>query len=500
MDRYEQHITTLRDTLRQQDCFASVQQLFDYDAWQALPPAGRPFRSEAAGFLAKRAAAGLLTPAVREAVEYFSGMAPQQFREVRHWGAARRLTRLYRQASRVPEALQAELTACSLNNKMIWREARKASDFDLYRPHMKKLFELKREAAQAVDPERAPFQVMVDFFDQGLLLEDVTRLFDELKAAIPAMLDRVGRRETAADSALPSFTAERGRTEPLMRALMARTGMDSAKVSFGGTLHPISYCIGPRDVRVTVNYEQDIWQLLCSFLHECGHARYQYGTDEDLAEFGLWGGIQGAMHEGIARFYENCIGRSREFIAFAYPHVVKAFPELGRCSPEAVYDTLNAVSPGAARIRADEVTYSLHPIIRFEMEKDYFEGNISIDDFREIWNEKYRAFLGVVPSSDAEGVLQDISWSSGYLGYFQSYALGNLYGAQIRAVLLREVPGVYQAVERGDFAPLNDWMQENIFRYGSLYTAPEMIRRVSGRPLGTEDFTGYLWEKYCGGR
>ena len=203
------------------------------------------------------------------------------------------------------------------------------------------------------------------------------------------------------------------------------------------------------------------------------------------------------MHEGIARFYENLIGRSREFIEFAYPHITKAFPDLAAYSPEVVYDTLNVVSPGARRIKADELTYSLHPIIRFEMEKDYFEGKISIDDFREIWNEKYRTYLGITPTSDAQGVLQDISWSSGYLGYFQSYALGNLYGAQIRSTLLKAVPDVYEEIRSGNFAPLNDWMQENIFRYGNLFNASETIERISGKPLGTDDFLAYLRDKYC---
>ncbi len=498
MSQYEKHISTVYRTLRCQDYYDSIQQLFDYDVWQGLPPAGHPFRGNTAKFLVKQAKGELLSSDVQAAVEYFHGMTQDQFQEIRHWGAARRLARLYTKASRVPDELEGELAACSLNNQIIWREARRASDFDLYRPHMKRLFELKREAAQAADPELPPFQVMVDQFDHGLLIEDVTCLFDALKQAIPHMLSRIGTCGGNSNPALLSFKADRSRVEPFMTSLMEQTGLDPVRVSFGASLHPISYCVGPRDVRVTINYDKNIWQLLCSFLHECGHARYQYGTDSELADFGLWGGIQGAMHEGIARFYENFIGRSREFIEFAYPHVVKAFPEIAGYSPEEVYNVLNAVSPNATRIRADEVTYSLHPIIRFEMEKDYFEGKISIDDFREIWNEKYRSYLGIVPVSDAEGVLQDISWSSGYLGYFQSYALGNLYAAQIRSVLLRQIPHVYQEIAGGNFAPLNSWMQEKIFRYGSLYTASEMIEQVSGKPLETGDFLGYLEEKYGG--
>lgn len=498
MHLYEKHIATLQEVLRQQDYYDSIKQLFEFDMWQTLPPEGRSFRGEVAGFLAKQSKAHLLTHEVAEAVDYFSAMSREDYKQIRHWGAARRLIRLYKRATRVPEDLEAALVTRCLENQMIWREALKASDFDMYRPYMKKLFELKREVAQAINPDLPPFQVMVDEFDEGLKIDDVTRLFDELKQVIPTMIPQAEKRKSKADSSLLSIVAERSSAECFMPDFMVKTGIDRTRCNFGGVLHPISYNIGPRDVRVTVNYEKNIWQLMCTFLHECGHARYQYGTDEDLAEFGLWGGISGAMHEGIARFYENMIGRSKEFIDFAYPYVAKAFPEVSSYSPEVVYDTLNIVSPGARRMKADELTYSLHPIIRFEMEKDYFEGKISIYDFREIWNDKYKTYLGITPASDAQGVLQDISWSSGYLGYFQSYALGNLYGAQIRSALLKDVPEAFEEIKAGNFAPLNNWMQRNIFRYGCLYNASETIERISGKPLETGDFITYLRQKYCG--
>ncbi|MEY8395389.1 hypothetical protein AALB64_11280 [Lachnospiraceae bacterium 45-P1] len=498
MRLYEKHIATLQKALRQQDYYDSMKLLFEFDMWQTLPPAGRSFRGEIAVFLTKQSKAHLLTREVAEAVDYFDTMSREDYKQIRHWGAARRLIRLYRRAALVPEKLDAALTACCLENQMIWREALKASDFNMYRPHMKKLFQLKREVAQAVNPHLSPFQVMVDEFDEGLNIDDVTQLFDVLKKAIPTMIPQAKKRESKADTSLLSMIADRTSAERFLPDFMVKTGIDRTCCNFGNVLHPISYNIGPRDVRVTVNYEKNIWQLMCTFLHECGHARYQYGTDEELADFGLWGGISGAMHEGIARFYENIIGRSKEFIDFSYPYIVKEFPEVSSYSPEVVYDTLNIVSPGVRRMSADELTYSLHPIIRYEMEKDYFEGKISIDDFREIWNGKYQSYLGITPASDAQGVLQDISWSSGYLGYFQSYTLGNLYGAQILSALLKDVPKAFEEIKVGNFAPINSWMQEHIFRYGALYNASETIERISGKPLGTEDFLIYLRQKYCG--
>ena len=245
MNLYDRHISTLRDALRWQDYYDSVKQLFEFDMWQTLPPAGRPFRGEIAGFLTKQAKAQLLSPAVADAVEYFSAMPQQEFREIRHWGAARRFIRLYRQASRVPDDLEAALVTCSLENQMIWREALKASDFDIYRPHMKRLFELKREVAQAVDPDSSPFQVMVDQFDQGLKIEDITRLFDELKWAIPTMLSLAEGRSSKADPTLLSVVAERSAAERFMADFMAGRGDERNRPHVLGGVLSFRFFIAP---------------------------------------------------------------------------------------------------------------------------------------------------------------------------------------------------------------------------------------------------------------
>lgn len=498
MNRYQHYLSVATEVLKHRSYYQSILDLFEYDMWQTLPSDGRAFRGDVAAYISEESGKLLRASAVQEAAEYFRALARSDYQTPLDFSVGRRLVRICNRAERVPAELEAEFIKCGLKNQMIWRDARAAADFDMYKPHMKRLFELKRQIAQALDPDHAPFQVMIDMFDEGLDLDLVCRLFDELKIAIPGILDRVDPQFT--QNPIPQELLQPQdplRMQRVADDIMKKTGFLSSRSNYGSVLHPICYCIGPQDVRVTINYESGIWPLLFTYLHECGHGRYNYSSAPEVVDVGMWGGIDGAMHEGVARFYENMIGKTREFIAFAYPFVTGEFPELKEFSEEEVYNAINHVQPGLKRINTDEVSYSLHPIIRFEMEKDYFEGKIKIEDFREIWNEKYHSYLGQVPQNDREGVLQDISWASGYLGYFQSYTLGNLYGAQLREKLLNDVPNVYANIVAGNFEPLESWMQDNVFRYGKTCTASEAINRITGKGLGTKEFLSYLDCKYC---
>ena len=223
---------------------------------------------------------------------------------------------------------------------------------------------------------------------------------------------------------------------------------------------------------------------------------YAYRGNPEIDAANLWGGAMGGFHEAQSRFYENIVGKSRAFWEFFYPEAQKRFTAFAGIPLDDYYRAINSVRPSLNRITADEVTYSLHPIIRFELEQDVIEGRIDFEELPRAWNDRYETYLGLRPANDAEGLLQDIHWSAGALGYFQSYTLGNIYGGQIRNALLDAVPNVYDAIAAGNFAPLNDWLTENIHQYGNCYTAPEMIRRISGGPLDAGPFIDYLYRKY----
>ena len=252
---------------------------------------------------------------------------------------------------------------------------------------------------------------------------------------------------------------------------------------------------GPRDVRLSLNDELGFFGTI-STLHECGHGMYGYSSSDSAVEWGLWGGVWGGLNEGQARFNENMIGKSRAFWQHLYPLYQQEIPELRAFSLDDFYSSLIAVSPGASRLAADELTYNLHIIIRFELERDFFAGRLGIDDFEQAWNGKYEEYLGVRPQNAREGILQDVHWASGHVGYFQSYALGDMYAAQIRAALLADIPDAFSALAQGDSSKIHNWLVQRLWQYGTAYTPGELIVKATGRPLAADCLVAYLKEKY----
>jgi len=491
-------MATAKQALNDYSYYTSVLNLFEYDGWQTLPPSGREYRGDSAAFISQQANMVLTNSRVRDAAAYFRmiGITPEAYENPIEFAVARQLVRLVNRIERVPAELDAAFVKMALRNQQIWREARANANFDQYKPYMKELFELRKKIAEALDPDRSAYQVMVDMFDEGLDIQEVSRLFGELKEAIPHLLQECSPKFRQKSVPEISAISDPVKMQRVMERVIEQTGFSKENACFAKVLHPICYSIGPRDVRITLNYHAGVWPFLITSLHECGHGRYSYSSSNAVVQSGLWGCIDGSINEGVARFYENMIGRSKSFLRFAYPYVVEEFPEFKTMCVDDIYYAINRVCPGPIRISADELSYSLHPIIRFEMEKDYFDGKTSIDDFREIWNENYRKYLGVVPQNDREGVLQDISWSSGYLGYFQSYALGNMYSAQFQASILESQPYAWDRIEQGDFSPINDWMCEKLFQYGKIGNGSEAILRITGKSLSSKAYIHYLENKY----
>lgn len=223
---------------------------------------------------------------------------------------------------------------------------------------------------------------------------------------------------------------------------------------------------------------------------------YASGGNDLVNQANMWGGIEGGFHEANARFYENIVGKSREYWEYYYPQLQDTFPVFKSVGLEEFYRAMHIVSPSLRRIEADEVTYSLHAILRFELERDFFAGKLEIGELSEAWNDKYEEYLGIRPSNDTEGILQDMHWAGDYIGYFQSYALGNIYDGQIRTALLKDLPEVYREMSKGDFSGLNHWMQEHIWQYGCCYTSGELMKQLTGKALDAKPFLRYLEEKY----
>ena len=385
--------------------------------------------------------------------------------------------------------LMAESTAA-------WHEAKPKSDFSIFAPYLGKVLETKKRFARYVKPEMDPYDYYLDSFEPGLTREKCDAFFAALRARVVPLLKRVQAAPQVDASFLSGdFPLEKQRR--LSDDLMEILRLDRSHCAIGETEHPFTTNFTRQDVRITTHYYPDnAVSSMYSVIHEGGHALYELHTsDEDLYN-GLGGGASMGVHESQSRFYENLIGRSRGFVAFLAPRLRALFPQqLGGVDDEALYRAVNRCGASLVRTEADELTYSLHIMVRYELEKKLFADELSVAEIPAEWNRLYREYLGVEPSCDREGCLQDSHWSDGSFGYFPSYALGSAYGAQLLAKM-RETVDVNACEKTGDLQPVNDWLCEHIWQYGRLYKPGELLERVFGAPFDPKYYLDYLEAKF----
>ena len=485
------------EIVKEQRYYDSIQGLMSWDIWEGLSKEGQPYRSEVSGYFTQHALNLLKSKETEKLVGELKELDDSAFADIYERAAVKNLIERYTKATQIPDELQVEMRKFTAEAQRIWQDCLKINSFEAYKPTLKGLFDLKMKVANAINPHANPFDVLCDSVDKGIDTAEVGRIFAELKVGIKDILDQIKDEHAAIDESKVRFQCETKRIRDMAYDVNTLTGFNYDCGKDSETVHGMCTGVGPRDSRIAISYRGDPWGGMFTMLHEGGHGRYNYGSHPRAIECGVWGGVGGAMHEGQARFYENMVGRSYEFIKYAYPTMVKHFPEIKDITPEEFYKIVNKVTPSLNRIGADELTYSLHPIIRFEIEKEFFNGNIKTDDFMELWDAKYEECFGLRPKNVKEGVLQDIHWASGHVGYFQSYTLGNVYGGQLLHKMLEKTPDLYQQMEKGNFAPVNDFLYEHIHQYGnSAYTPKELIVNATGEELTEKYFLEYLRNKY----
>lgn len=466
-----------------------------WDQWMGLPAEGGPFRQKIEGYLAEKRIGLFNSTEAKALAQYWQGVPLAGIANPIDRATVRTFLFEYRQTVNIPVEKSRQAVALSAQGRDAWIRARTEKDYELFKPVLKQIFALRVELAGYVDPDRAPFEVMVGGSDEEISLEDVNREFDRMKTAVSGLVRKIQQSQVTIDDSFLNGPFEKQELLDFIKTLAEKMGYEKSKGGYGEVIHPFTNIFGPKDARITVNcasYRLGVFGAL----HEAGHAMYSYRGNPEVDAANLWGGVPGGFHEAQSRFYENIVGKSRAFWECFYAEAQKRFTVFEAVSLDDYYRAVNVVRPSLNRVMADEVTYSLHPIIRFELEQDLIEGRVDFDTLPQAWNDRYEAYLGVRPANDTEGLLQDVHWSAGAMGYFQSYTLGNIYGGQIRKALLAAVPQVYGEIAAGNFAPLNDWLAENIHQYGNCYTASEMIDRISSGPLDAGPFIDYLYEKY----
>ena len=474
--------------------YNSISGVLGIDQWGGLPDEGVPYRLEVNNFLNDQKRALYFSREAEELASYYKeqpvGENDIETAQIRGFLKQKSF---YQD---VPKELFDEFNRKRVESMTAWKQAREAKDFDIFKPYMKDVFELRKQIALALRPDEDPFATLVDLTDEGLNIDDISREFQKLRQGIVEIRRKI---EESAVEINNDFLKQEQNAEDMMNFAKGLAREVGYKDSMGGynekVIHAFSSTIGPRDARIsTAKHGRP--SLIMTILHESGHAMYGYSSNEAVAEAGLFGGISGGFHEGQARFIENFIGRSRGYIHHIYPKLAETFPAYAAVSEEEFYRGLNKVASTLKRTDADEVTYNLHVIIRFELERDYFAGKLTIDQMRDAWNDKYEEYLGIRPQNDTEGILQDMHWTGSWIGYFQSYALGNVYDGMIYNAIRRDLPNFSELVESGDFAPIIAWLTENIWQYGRSVTTMDLLNKFSDKGLDAQPLLDYLDDKF----
>jgi carboxypeptidase Taq len=377
----------------------------------------------------------------------------------------------------------------------IWHRAKENSDFELFCPVLEKLVEFNRRFAGYYDASKKPYDALLNEYERGVDMEYLDGFFAEIREKLVPLIHEIGQAEQIDNSFLHRYYPvedQRRFSDYLMEVMQ----LDRAHCTIGETEHPFTLEFNNKDVRITTNYkEYDVADSMYSVIHEGGHAKYELGVRDDLQYTAAAGGVSMGIHESQSRFYENIIGRSRAFVEAIFPKMQEFFPEqLADVTAEQMYHAVNRVEPSLIRTEADELTYCLHVMVRYEIEKQLIDGSLAVRDVPEVWNRLYKEYLGIDVPDDRRGCLQDSHWAGGSFGYFPSYALGSAYGAQMLRKMEQEID-VWGPVARGDLSSVSGWLCEKIHQYGSLLEPADVLKNACGT-FEPSAYTDYLTKKY----
>ncbi len=496
---YPAHYRELTGLLRETAILSSAGATLGWDQETMMPPAAAALRAEQLAALSGLAHERRTSPRMAELLERSEAdvdlaadpVVAANLREIR---------RTYDLATRLPTSLVREFAETSSRAMEAWKDARERSDFAAFAPWLEKVVELSRAKAEHYGAGRGGdlYDALLDEYEPGMSGAEVERIFDALRPGLAALIGAIAESEVQPDPRLATVRVPRDAQEVLNRAILEHIGFDFRGGRLDVSTHPFCESPGPGDTRLTTRYrEEGFLDALVSTLHEAGHGMYEQGLPKaELFGQPIAEAVSLGIHESQSRMWENMVGRSRPFWEWALPMAKDAFGSaLAGTEVDEVFAFLNAVRPGPTRVEADEATYNLHIMLRFDLERAMLRGDLAVRDVPAAWNERMRQDLGVEVVDDRSGVLQDIHWSMGAIGYFPTYTLGNLYAAQFWETVREELPDLDEQFARGEFAGLLGWLREKVHRHGGRFRAPELCERITGRPLSPEPLLRYLETK-----
>jgi len=485
--------TALLDEITRYNAVESATEVLSWDQQVMMPEGGTPARSTQLSTLSSLSHELLVDGDVGTYLEELenASLTPEQQAVVRE------VRREYVRAARVPRDLIEEISTATTEALGAWESAREHDAFEEFAPHLERLVELKRQYATHIDPDADPYAVLFAEYEPCLSLQKATAILDELRETLVPLIEAI--RASDADLATDAFEGsfDTDTQESLSREVLELLGYDFDRGRLDTSTHP--FTSGNQfDARITTRFdESDPLGALTSTIHEFGHAYYTLGLSDDDFGTPLGSHRDLSVHESQSRLWENHVGRSESFWELLLPKLQDAFPQMSALSARDAYEAANQVhDENLIRVEADELTYHLHIIIRFKIERELISGDLAVDDVPDRWNRLYEEYLGLTPPSDALGCLQDIHWSHGNFGYFPTYSLGSVLAAQLYAAADREIDDLDATIRDGDFKPVGEWLRTNIHQHGRRYETDALVEHATGEPLRADAFTDYVTAKY----
>ena len=493
----EQAYAWLRTNSIETSYIVSTAEVLAWDQRTMIPPKGGPHRAEQIAVLAKLLHERATDKRIGEYLAIVEGSRLVEDAVSPEAVNAREWRRNYDKSTRIPERLAVELARATAEGEILWEGARRDDDWPRFAPMLERILALIVEKADALGHGGERYDALLDEYEADTTTAEITALFGGLRPALTGLIDKI-----RGAGAIPDRSPLTGRFPAdaqvaFCREIVAAIGYDLEAGRIDPSVHPFTIGIGPGDVRITTRYHEEFLGAgLFGCLHEAGHAIY-----EQRLPTAHWGTPRGqvpslGVHESQSRLWENLVGRCAGFWRFAFPKAQAAFPDLARIPLDAFLRAINTVEPSLIRVEADEVTYNLHILVRFELEVDLLRGAIGVADLPTAWNEKVRDYLGLVPSSHKLGVMQDVHWSAGLIGYFPTYTLGNLYAAQLYAAAEAAVGPLDERFARGEFSPLLGWLEANVHEKGGTFRPRDLILAACGAPPDARHFVDYLNAKH----
>jgi carboxypeptidase Taq len=464
--------------------------------WDAVtsgvPEKSLPARGAATGWLGGEVFRRFVAGDTLEAIETLEAAA-DGLDDIQR-AMTRELGRTYRKVKAVPPDEFQAYTALTAEAEQVWQKAKEAGDFELIQPYYEKIFNFQRRLCDWYGYRKHPYDALLDNYEKGASVEMLDGFFSLMREKISPLVKMIGQSGVKPREITGMFDKDSQRK--LTPWLCSFVGYDTERGKVGEVEHPFCTTVSRNDVRITTKYQEDsVTSSLYSVIHEAGHALYEQNMAEELDEYSLGDCASMGMHESQSRLFENMIGRSREFAALLLPKLREYFGGFSDWDEDSLYRAVNIARPSLIRIEADELTYCLHVIVRYELEKALLAGEIQVRDLPGLWADKYDELLGIRPPDFKSGVLQDVHWSIGYVGYFPSYAVGTAYGAQFMHAM-RKTVDIEAAAAKGDLSPVCAWLKENVHRHGAMYEPDELLRRSTGEPFNPAYYADYLEKKF----